>query len=284
MPSFKPAFDLHVFPLLKRALVYQWVNKYNRFAPTGPGGSGDFTTLSGLDDPDGSHDDRQAVFGLLRAPGSPASATLPPRAMPALFSDDYFADPTRHLVQILSRPQYRILQEWAAGNSTAPAPVGTPPPPTPPITPDDYTRVTLEACVGASFCPGIEAGRKIRDASIYLAGEAFRFDHAKLKPGELTQSMALPWQADFLDCTWEDPPSGPPLRGRGWWPAQRPDHVLLQPGDGIAAMVDWDRGAATFPLMVQNWHKLGVVLETKDAGGQPAFVETQRTLDTLPTP
>ena len=270
MPSFKPAFDRDVMPLLGRALAYQWVNKFNRTAH-GPLGPGDFTSDPDLGDPTASNVGRKKIFNHLRDPN--AAATPPPdKAMPALLADDYFddlGDATHKRVQPLTRPQYRILKEWAAGNFDA---AGPPNPPDP--LPDLITRIVLEACVGASFCPGIEAGRKTRDATIYVAGEIFRFDHAKLKPGGLTESMALPWQADFSLCRWE----GPDNTGRGWWPAQRPAHVLLKPDDSAAAMVEWQTGAKTPDLLVPNWDKLGVVLQTVDSGGDPAFIETQRIL------
>ena len=35
-----------------------------------------------------------------------------------------------------------------------------------------------------------------------------------MEPGALTANMALPWQADFLDCADE------------WWPAERPNTVF----------------------------------------------------------
>ena len=88
--------------------------------------------------------------------------------------------------------------------------------------PDALTRIALQACVGGAFYPGIEAGRRLRDVSVYLPGEPFRLSPSALRPGELTQSMALPWQADFFDCTWESDAD------RGWWPAQRPDDVLAE--------------------------------------------------------
>jgi hypothetical protein len=268
MPTFKPAFDRDVMPILERALNYQWVNKFNRGAH-GSLGPGDFTTIPDLDDPTASSTNRQKIFNLLRDPEALASAP-PLKAMPALLADDYFSDPgdeTHKRVLALSRPQYRILKEWAAGTFDKSAP----PNPVEPL-PDLLTRTALEACVGASFCPGIEAGRKIRDATIYKAGEVFYFDHSILKPGGLTESMALPWQADFSLCRWE----GANSKGRGWWPAQRPDHVLLQPNDDTSEMVSWQRGAENPDKLVLNWDKLGVVLETTDPVAGTVFIETQR--------
>jgi hypothetical protein len=264
MPTFKPAFDLDIFPILARALGYQWVNHFNRDAH-GPGLPGDFTANPDLGSHAASNADRQVIFNKLRNPAGPSVPPGTP-AMPALFSDDYFGN--SKLVQPLTRSQFRVLQLWANGTFDD---VGTPT--APQLEPDALTRFVLDACVGASFCPGIEAGRKLR-SDIYAAGEAFRFDRSKLNAGDLTESMALPWQADFALCRWENGVA--PDKGRGWWPAQRPDDVLLGPDD--AAMVRWDRGADTEPLMVDNWHKLGVVLETVDSAGAPAFIETQRTL------
>jgi hypothetical protein len=270
MPSFTPAFDRDIMPLLGRALAYQWVNKFNRRAhqPLGPG---DFTANPDLGDPTVPNSDRQDIFSLLRDPDAPPTAP-PVHAMPALLADDYFdnpADSTHKRVQALTRPQYRILKEWANGNFDA---AGVPIPPDP--LPDLITRTTLEACVGASFCPGIEAGRKTRDATIFMAGEAFRFDHAKLKPGGLTESMALPWQADFSLCRWE----GTTAQARGWWPAQRPDHVLVHPDDTVLEMKDWQRGAVDPDSLVVNWDKLGVVLQATNTAGDTVFIETQRIL------
>jgi len=187
--------------------------------------------------------------------------------MPALFSDNYFTDNTLPL--LLTRSQYRILNAWATGAFDQTA---TSPAPTDPNDPDKLTRFVLDQCVGASFCPGIEAGRNIR-GDIYVTNELFRFDGSKLQPGELTESMALPWQADFIDCAWE---TGDTLgQGRGWWPAQRPDDVFTSVGG--MTMVSWLRGIADVNDFIVNWSKLGVVLD-KGPAGSPFFVEDQRLL------
>jgi len=267
MPTFKPAYDRDILPLLNRAAAYQWVNSYARDAHA-PGKPGDFASIPSLGDPTIAVPKRKNIFRLLRNPTGSATPLGTP-AMPSLFSDDY---PSRAVLP-LTRPQYRILLEWSkdAFDSTGPT--------QPELEPDAVTRVALEACAGGAFYPGIEAGRKIRDASIYAPNEVFRFDHAVLKPGGLTESMALPWQADFSDCTWEPPaPPAPALKGRGWWPAQRPDHVLKNPAD--TTMVDWDRGAKGMQSMVDLWDQLGVVLEDSASS---TFIEFPGTR-TLPDP
>lgn len=266
LPTNKPAYDLDVLPILTRALGYQWVNKFHRAGHT-PGQSGDFFSIADLDDPAQAVPERAQLFNMLRAPSAAGNPNVT-KPMPALFSDDYFSN--NKLVQQLTRSQYRILEKWAAGQFTK-----TDSTRKPELEADLLTRTVLEACVGAAFCPGIEAGRMIRNTSIFVAKEVFRFDHSKLHAGMLTASMALPWQADFSDCRWETV-GGVVPPGRGWWPAQRPDHVLRTTAS--ATMDNWDRKANTKDLMVRFWDQLGIVLEKQDATGQSMFIETQRTL------
>lgn len=266
MPTFKPAYDRDILPLLNRAAEYQWVNSYARNAH-GAGKPGDFESMPNLGDPTVVVPKRKNIFRLLRNPSGPATPPGTP-AMPSLFSDDY---PSRAVLP-LTQSQYRILLEWSKDAFDAIGTTQTE------LEPDALTRVALEACAGGAFYPGIEAGRKIRDSSIYATGEVFRFNRTKIKPGGLTESMALPWQADFSDCTWEAPGTPvPALKGRGWWPAQRPDHVLRHPAD--ATMVNWDRGAEGMQAMVDLWDQLGIVLEDLSSS---TFIETQRTLPEPP--
>jgi hypothetical protein len=103
--------------------------------------------------------------------------------------------------------------------------------------------------------------------------EPFRLDADKLKPGRITQGNALPWQADFNACRWES------QSFIGWWPAQRPDHVLPEANPTLP--LDWDRGISGDlgdQGMVKAWHLLGIVVGKTDANGNTIFVETQRKL------
>jgi hypothetical protein len=268
LPTFRPAYDRDIFPLLKRGLMYQWVNRFNQ-AAHGFGGVADFSNPD-LGDPTKPNGPRISIFNHMSDPDHPTTGPIPAskRPMPALFSDDYFTDETLPL--LLTRSQYRILKAWANGAFDKTASV--PAPATVSDDPDELTRFVLDQCVGASFCPGIEAGRKIRE-DIYDDRELFRFDRLKLEPGGLTESMALPWQADFIDCAWE---AGAHLgQGRGWWPAQRPDDVFTSVG--TSTMAAWLRGISDVDDFIVNWSKLGVILD-QGTSGSPFFVEDQRVL------
>lgn len=78
---------------------------------------------------------------------------------------------------------------------------------------EGLTKVVLQTTIGQGFFPGIEGGIILENKSIYSA--PFTLDQSKVKPGDITGLMALPWQADFLECQ------------VNWWPTQRPDTVYV---------------------------------------------------------
>jgi hypothetical protein len=201
--------------------------------------------------------------------------------------------------------QYALLQQWEKGNFVEPA-VGPPAPAKPIITPEGLDRAALENCVGGAFFPGIEAGWQIRSASIY--SEPFRVNHGAPSPylgdtsgvvraGFFTRQMALPWQADFLQCKHEDDRTGA-FSGSGpwgWWPAQRPDWVFASEGDFRATppnpvpwhrstkagkTVPWPTGFSgdtsmpSYQEMLDNWRKFGFIVEKNNL-----FLEDDRELD-----
>jgi hypothetical protein len=183
--------------------------------------------------------------------------------MPRLFSNDY-ATAKNHVL----RPtvtQYTILQRWAAGEFVndlkKPSKVRE-------LLPDALVRVSLEACSGGPFYPGIEVGAVMADAGTY--SEAFRVDAEAHEPGQLTAGNAVPWQADFLACSVDEQAQ------LGWWPAQRPYQVF--PSVEAKTSQFWHRGVSGFRGMVTEWDKLGVVVAAKRKDGTTVFVESERLL------
>ncbi len=157
--------------------------------------------------------------------------------MPRLNGSDHF----------LTTIQYAHLQRWQAGSYTQDW--AGPPPPEPSVTPEGLTRAALEACVGGAFYPGIEAGGRSAGERPILEktyAEPFRLDHATTQAGQISASMALPWQADFFAC------------GDNWWPVPRPNDVFPQ---GSSTAVRFDRDLGSYQDMVSKWHTLGFVVE-----------------------
>ena len=119
----------------------------------------------------------------------------------------------------LTEMQYHHFRQWSEGDFTND---WKGPPPAVPLEqmpaaarPQALTRAALEMGQGGAFFPGIEITSIIRHRGFYCA-EAFRVSAAH-KAGDLSKWMALPWQADFFECS------------ENWWPTVRPDEVIPGP-------------------------------------------------------
>jgi len=241
----KPSFTRDIYPLLRRAINMRWVSAMITSVNA-------HATLPAVTPPPSSAAARKAIFDRLRNPALPPTQASP-SDMPMIWSD-YYPDTTN---QPLTKIQYNYMEKWKNGSFIndwhgLPQPSKV-------ITPHGLDRAALENCVGAAFFPGIEASWMLRD--VYKFSEPFRLDHTNLGPGDITKQMAVPWQADFFDCTKEG--------DLAWWPAQRPDDVFPAAG---GPQVPWIRQFVNDATgMVKHWHRLGFVVK-KGA----KYVETER--------
>jgi L-Lysine epsilon oxidase N-terminal/L-lysine epsilon oxidase C-terminal domain/von Willebrand factor type A domain len=205
---------------------------------------------------------RNTIFNSLKKPGGGGDD------MPQLNPPDT-GDPIDFQTDRLTDEQYAHMQRWKDNTYTNDW-VG-PPAPEPSVSPDGLDRAALEACVGGSFYPGIEAGGLPPSASANYPGlaaesrpiatatnyaEAFRLDHGVVSAGDISSAMALPWQADFRDCA------------DNWWPVPRPDEVIR---NGVANQGWIDGVVGSLDDMVQKWSQLGFVVRQ---GNQ--YVEAER--------
>ncbi|MDC8758727.1 CTQ-dependent lysine 6-oxidase LodA [Janthinobacterium fluminis] len=229
---------------------------------------------------------------------------------------------------VLTDTQYYLLQQWARGCFSSQAPALS----IPGVHPLD--QVGVGNCVGEPMCPGIEVTWSVRNPTVYAAPFVIRHRHAQeyyyqnglswqedetapadwnaptiglgCEPGDLTKRMAIPWQADFFDCSVQfinfdnpnivkDPISMipvPPTYYAYWWPPQSPWNVLSgastveeQKVSGIPAglQVLYSRGINSFTQMITAWKYLGFVLNqnTDPLHGRqyPYFVEKERNHD-----
>jgi hypothetical protein len=269
------SFTRDVFPILQRADhlsgVHGVAHSINGLRPLSDAGR-----IAAFADPS----ERAKVLSRLSPIGTDAGApqllpTEAPIQMPQLYSGAN-PDPAGPIWTYLALTRYQMahMQNWARGNFDNDW-TGSAPAPTPfeqiPIAEQAWAlcEAALENCVGGSFYPGIEGTYDMARATTYhpqpnLRRE-FRIDPAH-PPGFLTEKMALPWQADFADCS------------DYWWPSQRPDEVTTKAGEEVS----WDRGVAGTRRnrhlnMVDFWSKLGFVVFDQAAG---KFFEDERTLQT----
>jgi hypothetical protein len=255
----RPSFIRHVQPVLSRAVGYSWVTRFGRDGH-GLGGPGQFDARwAELADPARDPFIRERIVDRLRDPNRPAPASMPGTAMPRLHDET-----NSSLVLPLTRAQYAMLQSWAEGDFESD--LDTPPAEDP--LPEAVTRMALETCSGGAFFPGIEVGGVVKTASAY--SEPFRLDPAALAPGSLTAGNAVPWQADFSACEFED------QAAIGWWPSQRPDEIFVD--DTLEKLREWADGANTADEMIDHWHELGFVLPRTLPDGRQILLEQERVL------
>ncbi|MFB3149631.1 MAG: LodA/GoxA family CTQ-dependent oxidase [Alphaproteobacteria bacterium] len=231
-----PSYTNDIWPILQRARDTQWVRD----------------VFGAHAWPDPVYDQATAVmiFNKLKDPGG-GGGNMPQLSRAAL-------TPT----------QYGVMFKWA-GDPDAMPPIPQnftqdwvePPAPPANITPEGLDHAALDACVGAAFYPGIEAGG-IAQVPILVPGnyvgasDPMRIDHASVGAGDMSEFMALPWQADFKAC------------GTNWWPVPRPNDVIPQGGSGY---LGWARGVGSMLEMVSKWHSLGFVVKQGDE-----YVEVDR--------
>jgi L-Lysine epsilon oxidase N-terminal/L-lysine epsilon oxidase C-terminal domain/von Willebrand factor type A domain len=240
----QPSYTNDIYPILQRARTMRWVIEIPSRRHTWA-------------DPVYQAAKRQAIFRRITDPTGDAG---PAASMPLLNS------------ATLTATQYAAMLAWKDDNFIRDW--TTPPVPSPQVTPEELDRAALTGCVGASFSPGIEAGgfnpQPIVEPTRYLGGDdPMRLDHSKVSPGDLTEHMALPWQADFAAC------------GHGWWPVPRPSEVVPQTS-ATGEYVGWDRDVQSSEAMVRGWHSLGFVLRQGDRYLEVDHSPT--TLITLVTP
>jgi L-lysine 6-oxidase len=214
----------------------------------------------------------------------------------------------------LTETQYFLLSQWADGKFVVK-----------PMSKEDIptalSRAAVGNCVGGPFCPGIEVTWSTRNPNIYSAPFCIRhrhLDESYLKgglsiekdetaprargceAGDLTKRMAIPWQADFFQCSIQyinftdhvtnesDQIPAPPAYYTYWWPPQSPWVVITgdldaasQQAAGTPAglQVLYTRGINTFAQMISSWSYMGFVVNVAtDAhrGLFPYFVEQER--------
>lgn len=215
----------------------------------------------------------------------------------------------------------------------------------PPATGHALDRGVLSNVLGGAFCPGGEIGWIMRNPSVYWEPYRIKADRSVsdflqtaaqanqtgnliddltfaidtplsqdndfatgLQPGDLTKYMALPWQADFNECTtntinityadWNNlyPESENDQRlianektwDTLWWPAHRPLQTneltgYDSKGQPTTAWTTWSAGIqqthAGDLKMVSEWSKLGFVIYNPYAAEQNAHTPSTGNTD-----
>jgi hypothetical protein len=288
------SFMKDIFPILYRITQYRWLNNHaNR--GHGKNRPGDFLKDIKILSDNKSHGDkkRKNIFMRIRNPNlidpdTPEEERMAIKqasegSMPILSGDDgdcfdgadfIRGDFKRWMKYHIF--QYENLEKWSRGEfisdwnenvqidkfeekSLEELPIEE--------QPFALDRAGLELSIGSPLFPGIEVTHYFYKKDIY-SGKAFRIN-PNLKPGNITEQMAIPWQSDFYACAGY------------WWPTARPDDVI--PEDGLIAedapREKWARGVNPSDMidMVDKWSKLGFIKPIKK-DNVTIFLEKERNL------
>jgi L-lysine epsilon oxidase C-terminal domain len=264
----KPGFFEHIYPILERISINQWVNAGVALA-YGWGSPADFTNpefIARLSHPgDRSQPLRQAIFQMFR---NPDYQIMDANGWPPIYGDavslDFNTTDPREWMAILES-QYAALRRWADGDfvQDAPPAIKTWTDLSPAHRADGLTRANLQETIGGPFHPGCEFTWPMRNKILYGApfrikrraapepdyGDELTSSIAMMPggpldgsgPGAITRWMACPWQTDTASClsayrayAGEYLPT--------FWPARVPNdvltedayHVLMDPQSSIA--------------------------------------------------
>lgn len=327
-------FQRDVRPIFESMKGYRWVANVDAMVSIASPGF-DLADASAA-----NADNRRVVFSMFRDPGEGKYG--PPELTPdhqRLFAENGFPmmpmnsgdnSIRNYYVEkfmALTPTQYHLLRQWSEGKFV-------------------YDRendwlswaspldiATAGNAVGEPMAPGIEVTWTLRNPDVLVAGDPFRIKRApgdKLnpdrdetlagngcEPGDLTKRMAIPWQADFFDCTVQDvnfttPKSNKTVSNLNliplaptffayWWPAQSPYNVysgattayeqLLDgnalignsnTGQVLGQNVLYHRGLNSFGDAVVGWKYLGFVLNRTTGPHRDIlqfFVESERSYE-----
>ncbi|MGC2108894.1 MAG: LodA/GoxA family CTQ-dependent oxidase [Candidatus Korobacteraceae bacterium] len=264
------------------------------------------------------HQRRAFVYHMIRKPGrenrlTPATSSLEPDphpyAMPYLCGDNPISNTAASKFLRLTDTQLFILRQWAEGKFINEKLEQLPPLPIQPGV--ELDRGVLGNVLGGAFMPGAEACWIMRNPAIYSS--AYRVNQASytpgglsqpavvangsngnavaaslaagLEPGDLTKYDAIPWQADFNECstqvidiTYDEwceiypgstgDPIQPMTQLTYWWPVHRPMEVTTYLGNNQYGGGQWSPTAQTHVgdlQMVSEWASLGFILRNPAA-------------------
>lgn len=284
--DYRPDYDTEIRPLIERGFAYKWVVAI----PPHPHN----LDLDQLGNPDPAYNGLRAYYlDHFRSPDQ-ANVLLSSTGVPMMpwLAGDNALIPGQFTSTYLTftRTQYFFLSQWAQGKFIG-AGQGQGQPERGGAAID---RGVLENCVGGAFSPGIEMTWISREPQIYAApfrikarpvnpeqGLNLGVDFARgLEPGDVTHYMAVPWQADFNEC------SSQPIGNRflWWWPAQRP--LYVRNPDKPNVLVGWagtieNQNAADYLMfaddleMVEEWKRQGFVFNVGTTE-EPLFVQVAK--------
>jgi L-lysine 6-oxidase len=327
------SFDRDIRPIFEAMKGYRWVANVDAMVSIASPG------FDLADASEANRENRRAVFRMFRDPGAGkyAPEVAPDHArlladngfplMPMNSGDNSIRNYFIEKFMAVTVTQYRLLEQWSEGKFVLERK-------------DDWDSwaspldiATAGNAVGEPMAPGIEVTWTMRNPDVLVDGDPFRIKLAAsetlspdrdetiagngCQPGDLTKRMAVPWQADFFDCTVQDVNFTTPTTNKTvsnlsliplaptffayWWPAQSPYNVYsgamttseqlldgnafvgnANNGQVLGQNVLYHRGLNSFGDAVIGWKYLGFILNRTTGPHRDMlqfFLETERSYE-----
>lgn len=326
------SFERDIRPVFEAMKGYRWVANVDAMVSAATPG------FDLADAGEARLKERRALFSVFRDPGcgkvQPELAPDHQRLfaengfpmMPMNSGDNSIRNYYVEKFMALTPTQYHLLRQWSEGRFVLERRHDW----------DSWASpldiATAGNAVGEPMAPGIEVTWTMRNPAVLTQGSPFRIKHASnregylhperdetiaadgCEPGDLTKRMAIPWQADFFDCTVQDVNFTTPRSNKAisnmnmipiaptfyayWWPAQSPFNVYSgaltaneQMLDGNALIGNsnngqvlgqnllYHRGLNSFGDATIGWKYLGFVVNRTTGTYRdmlPFFVESER--------
>lgn len=316
-PDYVVNFDRDIAPILNRPKDYIWVaNVQSMIAFTNP-------PFDVRDNSAALLEKRKAYFSYWRIPdgmeGAQINQLWDERLIPLMPLNSGTNSVTNQLIDkflTLTPTQYYFLRQWSLGKFNTDEGAAWP-------EAHSLDLASIGNCAGLPQSPGIEGTWNFNNPNLYK--NPFRIWQAHTEeyynkhgldplrdetqgggcePGDLSKRMAIPWQADFFQCTVQyinytndqankgsDGIPVPPTYYAYWWPPQAPWDVLsggLTPKEQFdqaipaGLQVNYARGINSFSQMITAWKYLGFIVNqntASDGRDYPYFVEKERNND-----
>lgn len=336
-PDYVACLERDILPIFRAMKEYRWVANVDAMVSVATPPF-DLSDLS-----ESNRENRRHVFRTFRQPQKGHQQPEMDSQHQVLFGENGFPlmplnsgdnSITNTLIEkfmAVTPTQYHLLHQWAEGKCVSRRD-------DPQAGRDWWWASPLDIAtagnvVGEPMAPGIEVTWTMRNPDLLTPGDPFRIKHQAdymergldpfrdetlagdgCQPGDLTKRMAIPWQADFFDCSEQDVNFTTPTANKTisvveriplaptffsyWWPAQSPFNVYSGARTADEQMLDgsaflgsnnlgqvlgqnllYHRGLNSFGDSVVGWKYLGFVLNATTGPLRetfPFFLERER--------
>ena len=278
------SYTEQVFPIFYKTILMQWVSN-NARTGHGSGGAYSFWNQLTTEPPTGQKTKRVHLFNSVQNnvttfnPGTNEPNDI--SGMPKLVS--YPQTDVDKAGPFLTQRQIKLIEGWSSQNVPSPVPSPLPRPSVSIHTylenlpvqeqPAALDKAHMETVCTKCYKPGVDVGQTVE--AMWDEDSDIPRVMSPMQPGQVTQSLPVPWQVDMTHC--QD----------AWWPTSYPAWVLRASGGArerfntkFGAFDDNNNDATRLDARregVNNWSKMGFIKRQDYIDGAPSSTADETT-------